>query len=268
MLEGSELESQVRQQYRDSCNLSARVQLHRCFSTNRYGWQRWVFDQIELPPDARVLEVGCGRGDLWLDNSDRIPEGWRITLSDLSSGMLEVARANLTSIPARFLFTEADIQDMPWQAASFDGVIANHVLYHAPDVSRAVSEIRRVLRPGGGLYAATNGRAHMLELTELLDRLGIAGATLQTGTRAFLLENGAEALRREFDDVALRRYKDSLAVAEVGPLIEYVRSMTGKAALPDQVRDELSRVWERELMLEGVIRVSKDSGIFVAIRGS
>ena len=155
-------------------------------------------------------------------------------LSDFSPGMLEAARASLASVPTRFRFMEADIQTMPWGAASFDGVIANHVLFHAPDLGGAISGIRSVLQPGGQLYASTNGRAHMLELTELLDRFGITGATLQPNTRDFLLENGTETLEREFSEVSLRRYGDSLAVREVGPLVEYVRSMVDPAVLADR----------------------------------
>ncbi len=76
------------EQYRDDSNLASRMSLHERFSTNPYGFQRWIFDRLDLAPDARVLELGCGTGVLWLKNRDRLPEGWNITLSDLSSGML------------------------------------------------------------------------------------------------------------------------------------------------------------------------------------
>ena len=56
-------------QYRDSGNLKARIALHSRFSTNPYGWFRWVFDHLDLPPQNRLLELGCGAGDLWVENS-------------------------------------------------------------------------------------------------------------------------------------------------------------------------------------------------------
>jgi ubiquinone/menaquinone biosynthesis C-methylase UbiE len=80
-------------QYKDSSNFSARVELHRRFSTNKYGWHRWVFDHIKAAPDSNVLELGCGPGLLWRANRDRIPDDWHITLSDFSPGMLQEARA-------------------------------------------------------------------------------------------------------------------------------------------------------------------------------
>ena len=57
-----------------------------------------------------------------------------------------------------------DAQDIPFEDDTFGCVVANHMLYHVPDLDKGLAEIRRVLKPGGKLYAATNGEAHMLEL--------------------------------------------------------------------------------------------------------
>ena len=80
-------------QYRDDSNLNARAELHRRFSVDRRGLQPWTFDQLELPPDGRLLEVGCGPGMLWTANSGRVPEGWRVVLSDFSPGMARAEAA-------------------------------------------------------------------------------------------------------------------------------------------------------------------------------
>ncbi|MDQ6661804.1 MAG: class I SAM-dependent methyltransferase [Chloroflexota bacterium] len=79
-------------QYNNADKLNARISLHQRFSTNPYDWHRWVFDQFQIPPQARILEIGCGPGTLWLKNQDRISKDWNITLSDLSEGMLQEAQ--------------------------------------------------------------------------------------------------------------------------------------------------------------------------------
>ena len=99
-------------QYRDGRNLNARILLHQRLSTNPYGWFRWVFDQLNLPAQGRILELGCGAGTLWLENLDRIPPGWEITLSDFSAGMLTQAQANLGGRRA-FDFKEVDARSTP-----------------------------------------------------------------------------------------------------------------------------------------------------------
>lgn len=155
----------VGEQYRDSSNLSARILFHRLFSTNGYGWHRWIFDHLtNLPGDARVLELGCGRGGVWAENRDRIPSDWEITLSDLSPGMIEEARLNLSGSGRLFDYEVIDAQSIPYPEATFDGVVANHMLYHVPDRAKGIAEIYRVLKPDGLLFAATNGSDDMSAL--------------------------------------------------------------------------------------------------------
>mgnify|MGYP001172912111 CR=1 FL=1 len=154
-------------QYKDASNLEARIRLHREFSINPYPFQRWYFDHLDLPDSAHVLEVGTGSGALWQENADRIPPDWKVTLTDLSPGMLADAETAL-SRHRPFIFRQADAQDLSFPNASFDAVLANHMLYHVPDRPRALSELQRVLRPRGRLYAATHGAGHLKELQELL----------------------------------------------------------------------------------------------------
>jgi hypothetical protein len=77
----------IAEQYRDASNLNARIQIHRRFSTNTYGWTRWLFDIIGAAAGPDVLELGCGQGNLWAQNLGRVPADWRITLTDFSPGM-------------------------------------------------------------------------------------------------------------------------------------------------------------------------------------
>jgi len=159
-------------QYKDPSNLDARVAIHQRFSTNTYGWFRWVFDTLlKLHEHAKVLELGCGPGYMWQDNVNRIPSGWNITLSDLSPGMVDAAWRNLVITGRAFQFKEIDAQSIPLEDESLDGVIANHMLYHVPDRSRALAEIRRVLRPNGHLFATTIGLNHLKEMSNWIRRV-------------------------------------------------------------------------------------------------
>jgi hypothetical protein len=76
------------EQYKTPNNVQVRADLHARFSTNPYGFHRWAFDQYEFPEGARILELGCGLGDLWWENRDRILPDWQAALSDFSMGML------------------------------------------------------------------------------------------------------------------------------------------------------------------------------------
>jgi len=252
-------------QYRDSSNLDARAGLHERFSVNRYGWHRWVFDRLNLAPDCRVLELGCGPVYLWHENRDRIPEGWEINLSDPSPGMVQRARLRLGLCHRRLGFAIIDAQAIPFGADTFDGVIANHMLYHVPDQGRALAEIRRVLRPGGLLYASTVGRTHLQELDDLVQ--GFRSAPSLEGLQpkpTFVLENGGDLMSRWFSNVLLHRYEDGLVITEARPLAAYVASSFTRSETVGENTERFAGFVERELARHGAIHISKDSGMFEA----
>ncbi len=250
------------EQYRDSSNLNARADLHIRFRTNRtQTWFGWVFDHYQVPPDARLLEVGGGPGRLWVQNLKRIPPGWQITLSDFSAGMVAEQRQTLGA-SGQFAFEVIDAQSIPYPDGTFDAVIANHMLYHVPDRPRALAEIRRVLKPGGYFYAATNGDSHLRELPDLVRRSKLDLPERMGNSSSFSLENGAEQLSPFFEDVRMERFPNSLAVTEAEPLAAYLlstRSEFDPVPLIAFLREELARNG-------GVITITTDGGLFVATR--
>ncbi len=257
-------------QYKNASNLNARITLHKRFSTNQYGWTRWIFDQLlELPEQAHVLEVGAGPGTLWRESLVRIPTGWEVTLTDFSPGMVAEAENSLGDSGRAFTFARADTQDLPYADASFDAVIANHMLYHVPDRPKALAETRRVLRSGGRLYAAANGPRHLIEIEELLRRADAHDGWWRDDTaQAFNLSNGEAQLAREFPQVELRLYPDALEVTEVQPLVEYVLSTPSKRQLSAVQIERFTRLVEVELAAHGTVHISKGSGMYVARRGA
>ena len=251
-------------QYKDSSNLDARVEIHKRFSTNPYGWFNWVFDALmKLPANARILELGCGPGHMWRECASRIPSGWDITLSDLSSGMLDSAWRNLVVTGRNFKFKEIDAQEIPFEDETFDAIIANHMLYHVPDRPKAIAEIKRVLKSGGHLFATTIGMNHLKELTTWFRR---ANPAFQSFGSPFTLENGSEQLRQFFSQVTLSRYSDNLNVTQVKPLVAYIRSSMHTTEVSEDEFAKLQNDLARELKEKGEIFIHKDSGLFEAIK--
>ena len=253
-------------QYKDSSNLDARVEIHRRFSTNPYGWFNWVFDTLlKLPANAKILELGSGPAYLWKECSNRIPAGWDIALSDLSSGMVDAAWRNLVVTGRNFKFKEIDAQSIPFEDETFDAVIANFMLYHVPDRPKAIAEIKRVLKPGGHLIAATVGDHHLQEMMEILRKVHIS-KTWDSYANPFTLESGLEQLKPFFPNVTMSRYEDNLQVTEIEPMMAYVRSSLRAADLSE---DELAKVsvdLENDLKEKGKIFITKDSGLFEAVK--
>lgn len=253
----------VKQQYATSANLDARIALHQNFSVASEHFHDWLFDHVHLPHHARVLEIGCGSGALWERVREKIPNSWNITLSDFSFDMVETARAKFQS-PVSSL--QSDAQQLPFPSQSFDGIFANHMLYHIPDLPRALAEMRRVLKRGGTLYAATNGMGHMRELTELTTAVSGVAFTDQIPERIFGLENGATILEQHFANVTRDVQANELRVTDVESLIAYVNSgLLYKAATRTAQSEQAFRQRvQHEIDTRGAFHITKAVGMFIA----
>jgi ubiquinone/menaquinone biosynthesis C-methylase UbiE len=224
--------------------------MHDRFSTNPASYPRWVFDGYDFGEDADVLEVGCGDGTIWRKNAERVPEGWRLTLTDLSAGMVEAARAILGD---RAQYGVTSVDELPFADESFDGAIANHMLFHLEDRTRALSEIRRVLRPGGLFVATAIGRDHLRELWELEPpRDGIWSKTRER----FTIELARGELAPFFAAIELERYPDSLEVTDAEALAGVFRSRGDVAEERlAAIRGHVARAIDRD----GSFYVTKDT---------
>lgn len=256
------MEKSLKTQYQNATNISARIRLHRDYSTNRQGWFPWVYDQCGISDGLQILEVGCGNGALWTENLDRMPEHIQVVLSDISEGMLRDARRSIGQDDSRFTFQTFGCEQIPYPDHSFDLAIANHVLFYCDDLQAVCREIRRVLKPGGIFVCSTYGRNHMKEISELIQqfdsRIVLSAEKLY---EQFGLENGQALLKPCFSHVDCIHYEDSIELNRAEPLIEYILSCHGNQnqILLDRYKD--FRTFTEKKTSRG-FHITKDAGIF------
>jgi SAM-dependent methyltransferase len=170
-----------------------------------------------------VLEVGCGPGEL----SKRIAVelGAAVFAIDISPRMVELARGR--GVDAQL----GDVQELPFPDASFDCAVAAWMLYHVPDVDRALRELARVLRPGGHLVAVTNYLDHLSELRAL--------ATDRPNPEwAFSGDNGRGLLAAHFATIDEHDAAGTIRFPDREAVVSYLRSSISllrdaEARLPD-----------------------------------
>lgn len=226
------MESSLKSQYQNATNISARINLHQLYSTNQQGWFPWIYEQCEIRSGLHVLELGCGSGALWKENFEKLPDNIEVVLSDISQGMLRDTRRELDQLErnqkSRFRFEAFDCHEIPFEDASFDLVIANHVLFYCNDIHSVLNEVRRVLRPGGTFICSSYGANHMREITDLVQSFNkMITLSADKLYERFGLENGAAMLLTYFSNVDLQIYEDNLMVNQPEPLIEYILSCHG-----------------------------------------
>ena len=250
--------TKVKEQYQKSDNLKTRISIHDKYSTNKMGLGNWYFTIFEIESGMRILELGCGTGSMWIEHKDVVGKCSHAVFSDLSEGMLAEAKGNIGE-PANVEYRVIDIQQISFEDEYFDVVIANYMLYHVPDIDKAVAEVSRVLKKGGHFYAGTTGGNGIMEKVSEILGLGLVYEN------TFSLENGTAQLEPYFSKVEIERYKDSLGVTNIDDLMEYIYSgITFKNACKlssEEVRNKLISCME-----DGVLRLPKDPGMFVAVK--
>jgi demethylmenaquinone methyltransferase/2-methoxy-6-polyprenyl-1,4-benzoquinol methylase len=116
-----------------------------------HQWRQRAVDRAQVGPGSDALEVCCGTGDLALELRRRIGPDGRVVGSDFSEPMLELARRKSGDEGLPVEFGWADALDLPYGDASFDAVTIGFGARNLADLDRGISEMARVLRPGGRL---------------------------------------------------------------------------------------------------------------------
>jgi len=121
------------------------------------------FARYRLPERARVLDVGCGTGEISARIARRYPSA-QVTGVDVLEGPLALARKRYSDVAARLDFQAGDAFHLSFPDASFDLCVCRHMLQAVPDPERVLVELRRVARPGGWIHTVSEdyGMLHMM----------------------------------------------------------------------------------------------------------
>jgi SAM-dependent methyltransferase len=261
----------VRQMYTSDEALRIRQETHERYSVPQVDFVEWALNCVQWRGDEVVLDVGSGPGRWYEVLMQKFPSITYFGV-DRYPGMLarHIGRTTLAV---------GDAQDLPYADASVDVVMANHMMFHVPDIDRAIREFRRVLKPGGIIMSTTNSVHNMPELQVLMRRavtlLVPPGTThIQVPSAPsdlFTLETGTRQLARHFYGVVRYDLPAVLVFPTVEPVLAYLESTRSvrEPQLPPEVawndvmmivREQINRLLDHF----GELVVNKLTGLIVA----
>lgn len=252
----------VLKQYKDGKNLTTRVSLYEKYSLNTTSYTEWIHKNYQFFEGCQILEFGTGTGKDWNGHIMDLPPNSTLILSDFSIGMVEVLKENFGA-NKNVEIMALDIQNTPFKDHSKDFVIANSMLYHVPNIHKAIGEVSRVLKSDGTFYAATAGNKNMFQF--------LRETYLKTNSRitlpkiiTFTLENGAQYLEKHFKHIEIARYINRLEVTNTSDLVDYYFSIASIEGLKESDRAHMYAYFEQRKNSKGAIPIEIEYGMFIA----
>lgn len=248
-------------QYKESKYLEARIAIHK-FGASNESFHSWVFRHLGINKPVRILDVGAGTAEFWKENYSKLPSGCTLVLTDFSAGMLEKAKKNVSG--NNVAFEVADIDRLPFDNEVFDMVLAHHVIYHAENKNKALSELQRVVKKGGLVSITSNSEKHMFNVYEI-------GRSLDPGfptdriIDSFTEEIADTLLLRFFESVQKKISEELLKVTDMEILINYVKSGVEprNISLASGFWEKYTAIARQEMDAQGYFGIPKRSPLYL-----
>jgi ubiquinone/menaquinone biosynthesis C-methylase UbiE len=209
-----------------------------------------LFERYRMPDKCHIADIGCGSGEITSRLAVKYPQA-RVLGIDILEGSIALARRRYATLAPRVQFEQGDAFALDLAADQFDLVVCRHMTQAIPEPEKALTELRRICKPGGWMHILSEdyGMLHMSPGRLDPDRLwreGVIPFGKNTGvdtrigrrTWALLHELGIEDLRVDYVVVdTLRVPRETFARMLEAWRDGYVGALSEHSTLrPDEVR--------------------------------
>lgn len=170
------------------------------------------------PAPARILDLGCGTGEIAAAISQR---GYPVTACDFAEEMMAVARSNYARTPVNWVGLDPEWKALPFADASFDAIVASSVFEYLDDVQRVATELSRVLRPEGVLLLTVPNPCNLVRKLEArLQSMRLVRPLSSALGRVQRIDSYAAYLRLSRNRFEAPAWQSVLAAGHFAPLDE------------------------------------------------
>lgn len=233
-----------------------RYGLYERYGTSKQRWHEWLFDRLLLKPGMRILDVGCGHGNVWHSSWRRIPKGCQITLLDKEMKVLQFVHGFYQErqgelaegVSLSFLCEDAEKWECP--RAGYDLILASHFWSYIQDRERLLGRLHRGLAEDGRLISTFTSQISVQDVNRILEPvLGRKVLEPYEERKQAYIARMEELFAREFSRVSRMTFHNSLRIGFSEELLRYLCDLDGE--LETRIR---SREQEVRKYLQGLIR--------------
>jgi len=211
--------------YKDTSYLQNRLSVFQYMTNPEHIWD-WTWHRFPINQSSSILEVGCGFGTYWMQNSNRLPSGCTITLTGISPAMLEQCKKNLANYEQFSpTYAVADIEQLPFADNSFDIVFAHFVISYINSPLNALQELKRVVKSGGAVLIFNLHCDSRKELYEVAHQIDTRFPTQDVLQENFCQHNTKDYLDKIFPTHVQHTYTTDITIPSGESMDQAFQSM-------------------------------------------
>lgn len=227
------------------------------------GWSRWVFELADLPDNGKILDAGCGWGNIWRYNADRYPEGMQVTLVDYHNSHADELAGYVAEKP-QFEFRWGDFNSMEFED-KYDCIFFNHVIFYMKEPIRTYRKLRDCLSESGKLIATWGGSALLEQVAAILLTYNPGyekAVRKELSRKKNKLKMRKEQLQEVFKEVKLFVYPLTLTFDTALELIDYIEPFAERlgVSIAEEAGDFEAYINER--YGEAGFQISRDTFLY------
>lgn len=258
-----------------SDDLMKRIDIHAQYGSRDID--QWMLDLLTPKKKAKILDVGCGAGKLCFSFYDYLEAECEITGGDVSRELLEKAEAENQRRGTDIRFMELDFnKKFPYVDNEFNLVSCSFAIYYAEDIPFTISEMHRVLKPGGRLFTTGPMPENKQVFYDIIRRATGKPIPPMPGSSRY----GSEILdevKKQFSTVVLEIFENPLVFQSAEPFLIYTGAslsedrklwknlFEGKSGF-ESVMQEIAEVAQEEIKEKGSITMTKVVGGIIATK--
>jgi len=258
-----------------SSDLQTRIDIH-----SKYGGRdidQWMLDLLQLKKKSKILDVGCGSGKQCFSYDKYLQGEAEIHGGDVNEELLAQASQANAQMGSPMYFRRLDFnQAFPYEAGVFDLVSCCFAIYYSENIPFTISEMHRVLKPGGRLFTSGPMPANKQLFYDIIREATGKPIPPMPGSSRYSTEIYG-AMQKTFRSVDIHLFENPLTFETVEPFIAYTRAslaedrklwsglFTGNDDF-NKVMAQITRVASRRLAQDGKLVMTKVVGGFIATK--
>lgn len=256
-------------------DLQTRIDIHTKFGGRDID--QWMLDLLKLEKGSKILDVGCGSGKQCFSYHKYLQGEAEIYGGDVNQELLSEAQKANAMIGSPIHFGTLNFnQPFPYEASQFDLVSCCFAIYYAEDIPFTISEMHRVLKPGGRLFTTGPMPTNKKLFYDIIKEATGKPIPPMPGSSRYDSEI-LNTIRAIFSSVDVHIFENPLTFETVEPFLAYTRAslaedrklwtslFEGKDGF-DRVMDQIAGVANRRLAQDGQLVMTKVVGGFIATR--